>query len=35
MALGGETAMSRDESRGLAEITDKATVIDHLTNTTS
>ena len=31
MALGGETAMDRDESRALAEITDKAMVIDHLT----
>ena len=31
MALGAPTAMSRDESQGLAEITDKAAVIDHLT----
>lgn len=31
IALGGEAAMSRDESRALAEITDKAQVIDHLT----
>ena len=31
MALGGETAMDRNESRALAEITDKAMVIDHLT----
>ena len=31
MALGAPTAMSREESQGLSEITDKATVIDHLT----
>ena len=31
MALGAPTALSRDESQGLAEIADKATVIDHLT----
>ena len=31
MALGAPTALSREESQGLAEITDKATVIDHLT----
>jgi len=30
-ALGGEAAMSRDESRALSSITDKAQVIDHLT----
>ncbi len=30
-AFGGEAAMSRDESRALAAITDKAQVIDHLT----
>jgi len=30
-ALGGDAAMSRDESRALAAITDKAQVIDHLT----
>ncbi len=31
MALGGETAMGRAESQALADITDKAMVIDHLT----
>ena len=31
MALGAPTALSREESQGLAEITDKATVIDHVT----
>ena len=31
MALGAPTALSREESQGLAEIADKATVIDHLT----
>ena len=31
MALGAPTALSREESQGLAEISDKATVIDHLT----
>ena len=31
MALGAPTALSREESQGLSEITDKATVIDHLT----
>ena len=30
-ALGGEAALDRDESRALAEITDKTQVIDHLT----
>ena len=30
-ALGAEAAMSRDESRGLSSVTDKAQVIDHLT----
>ena len=30
-ALGGEAAMTRDESQGLGAITDKAQVIDHLT----
>lgn len=30
-ALGGQAAMTRDESRALAEITDKTQVIDHLT----
>ena len=30
-ALGGEAAMTRDESQGLSAITDKAQVIDHLT----
>ena len=30
-ALGAEAALSREESQGLSEITDKATVIDHLT----
>ena len=30
-ALGAQAAMSRDESRGLSAITDKAQVIDHLT----
>ena len=30
-ALGGEAAMSREESQALSEITDKAQVIDHLT----
>ena len=29
-ALGGEAAMSRDESRALSSITDKAQVLDHL-----
>ena len=29
-ALGGSAAMSREESQGLADITDKALVIDHL-----
>ncbi|MEE2790325.1 MAG: DinB family protein [Acidobacteriota bacterium] len=29
-ALGGSAAMSREDSQGLAEITDKAQVIDHL-----
>ena len=29
-ALGADPALSREESQGLAEITDKATVIDHL-----
>lgn len=29
--LGGEAAMTRDESQGLSAITDKAQVIDHLT----
>ena len=31
MALGAPTALSREESQGLAEITDKAAVIDHVT----
>ena len=31
-ALGADPALSREESQGLAEITDKAAVIDHLTN---
>ena len=31
MALGTPTALSREESQSLAEITDKATVIDHVT----
>ena len=31
MALGADTAMSREESQGLNEITDKTQVIDHLT----
>ena len=30
-ALGGQSAMSREESRELSSITDKAQVIDHLT----
>ena len=30
-ALGGEAAMTREESQGLGAITDKAQVIDHLT----
>ena len=29
-ALGGSAAMSREESQGLADVTDKALVIDHL-----
>ncbi|MEE2638035.1 MAG: DinB family protein [Acidobacteriota bacterium] len=31
MAFGADTAMSREESQGLNEITNKAEVIDHLT----
>ena len=31
MAFGADTAMSREESQGLNEITDKTQVIDHLT----